>query len=293
MNDEKLQKTLAAAGFGSRREMERSIAAGEVKVNGKAAHVGERVKPGDKLQWRNKSYVVPSESTKETRVILYNKPEGQICSRNDPEGRPTVYDHLPALKSGRWVSVGRLDFNTSGLLLFTDDGELANKLMHPSSEIDREYLVRVQGEVDEAVLTRLREGVQLEDGIARFTDIKQGGGSSGSNSWFYCVLMEGRNREVRRLWESQNLRVSRLKRVRYGPIGIPSFIKMGQWIELGAKETAELCRRADMPTPNKRSLTPNELEADKRRMKKLRAGTSKGIRPSVRPRSAGGKSKPS
>lgn len=274
MSDEKLQKALATAGFGSRREVERAIQAGEVHVNGQVAHLGERVKAGDKILWRGQTHVVPQSTRSEMRVILYNKPEGEICSRNDPEGRPTVFDRLPQLKTGRWVSVGRLDFNTSGLLLFTNDGELANKLMHPSTGIDREYLVRVQGAVEEATLDILREGVLLEDGMAKFTDIARGGGRgelTGANSWFYCVVMEGRNREVRRLWESQELRVSRLKRVRFGPIIIPSFVKTGQWIELSDKEIAELCKRADLSAPPKKRFNPADADAQQRRIKKLRA----------------------
>lgn len=275
MSDEKLQKVLAAAGLASRREAERAIEAGEVEVNGRPAHLGERVKPDDKIVWRGETLVVPQASRAEVRVLLYNKPEGEICSRNDPEGRPTVFDKLPPLKNGRWVSVGRLDFNTSGLLLFTSDGELANKLMHPSSGIDREYLVRVQGAVEDEVLERLCEGVLLDDGMARFTAVKRGGAGGGANSWYHCVIMEGRNREVRRLWESQELRVSRLKRVRYGPILIPPFLKPGQWLELPEKDIADLCRRAGIEAPPKRRFRQDEADAQERRIKKLRAASGR------------------
>lgn len=275
MSDEKLQKVLAAAGFGSRREMERVIEAGEVQVNGKTAHLGERVGAGDKLQWRGNTHVVPQAAHKEVRVIIYNKPEGEICSRNDPEGRPTVFDQLPQLKEGRWISVGRLDINTSGLLLFTNNGELANQLMHPSTGIEREYMVRVQGVVEEAAIERLKEGVLLEDGLARFTNISVGGGSGGSNTWYYCVIMEGRNREVRRLWESQELRVSRLKRVRYGPIVIPPFVRPGQWLDLNDKEITELCRRGGVQAPPKRRFKPAEVAAQERRIKKMRASSGR------------------
>lgn len=280
MNDEKLQKALASAGFGSRREIERAIAAGEIRVNGKLAHLGERVKTGDKIQWRGKTHQVPKNDNSDTRVLLYNKPEGEICSRNDPEGRPTVFDRLPVLNAGRWVSVGRLDFNTSGLLLFSNDGTLANKLMHPSAEIDREYLVRVQGLVDDEVLERLREGILLDDGMAKFTAVersKSQADTSGTNNWFYCVLMEGRNREVRRLWESQELRVSRLKRVRYGPIVIPAYVRPGQWIELGEKEIAELFKRAGLQAPPKKRFNPNQKQAQQRHMKKLRASSGRHL----------------
>lgn len=278
MNDEKLQKSLANAGFGSRREIERAIEAGEVNVNGETATLGARVKAGDKITWRGQKFVVPEGSNQPVRVLLYNKPEGELCSRKDPEGRRTVFESLPYLKNGRWVSVGRLDFNTSGLLLFTNDGGLANKLMHPSSEIDREYLVRVQGIVDDEALDALREGILLDDGMAKFTAVERSKGQlepSGTNSWFYCVIMEGRNREVRRLWESQGLRVNRLKRVRYGPIVIPKFVKPGQWLELGDKEIAELCKRAGVPAPPKQRFNPAAAEAHQRRVKKLRAASGR------------------
>lgn len=274
--NEKLQKVLAAEGFGSRREMERLIEAGRVRVNGKPASLGARVSAGDKIEVDQRKFTVPAPTRKEIRVLLYNKPEGEICSQKDPEGRPTVFDRLPRLRNGRWVSVGRLDFNTSGLLLFTDSGELANRLMHPSSGIDREYLVRVQGEVTEATLERLREGVLLEDGLAKFTDITAGGGENkGSNSWFYCTVMEGRNREVRRLWESQELRVSRLKRVRYGPIFIPSFVRQGQWVELEDKAITQLCKIVDIPPPPKRGLTKNEVARKERQIKRMRKAGAK------------------
>lgn len=278
MNDEKLQKALANAGFGSRREIERAIEAGEVSLNGKTAKLGERVTVGDKIIWRGQTHVVPQADAQLVRVLLYNKPEGELCSHKDPEGRKTVYESLPVLKNGRWVSVGRLDFNTSGLLLFTNDGVLANKLMHPSSEIDREYLVRVQGVVEDGMLDALREGVLLDDGMAKFTAVERSKGQqepSGTNSWFYCVVMEGRNREVRRLWESQGLRVSRLKRVRYGPIVIPSFVQPGQWLELSDKEIASLCKRADLPAPPKKRFNPATDEAQRRRVKKLRAASGR------------------
>lgn len=180
---EKLQKVLARAGLGSRREMERAIEAGRVTVNGEVAGLGERVTEDDQIELDGKR--LPGSEENRLRVILYNKPIGEICSRHDPEGRPTVYDRLPRLKSGRWISVGRLDFNTSGLLLFTNSGELANKLMHPSSVIDREYLVRIQGQVDDEMKKRLTKGVLLDDGQARFTDIVESGGE-GTNRWFYC-----------------------------------------------------------------------------------------------------------
>ena len=273
--DEKLQKVLARAGIGSRREMERAIEAGLVKVNDKVASLGDRVKLQDKIFVNGRRVQLHTEATRR-RVILYNKPEGEICSRSDPEGRPTVYDNLPSLKGERWISVGRLDFNTSGLLLFTNDGELANKLMHPSSVIDREYLVRIQGDVDDDMKKRLLEGILLDDGVARFTDIVDGAGE-GKNRWFYCVVMEGRNREVRRLWESQGVKVSRLKRVRYANIFIPSHVRVGQWIELTEREIHDLCMTAGFDSNNyTRIMKPNREETEQmlRHDKKLRASSS-------------------
>ena len=275
-SDEKLQKVLARAGLGSRREMERVIADGRVRVNGQPAQLGDRVGPDDSISVDGKKISADCAVRERPRVLLYNKPEGEICSRKDPEGRRTVYERLPKLKSGRWISIGRLDFNTSGLLLFTNDGDLANKLMHPSSNIDREYLIRIQGEVGEGMCQRLREGVMLEDGMARFTDIVEGPGE-GKNRWFYCVVMEGRNREVRRLWESQGVNVSRLKRVRYGNIFIPSHVRVGQWIELNDKEVSELAVTAGLDATDRLMQTQSEQEYQRRHHKRLRAG--KGQRP--------------
>ena len=178
-------------------------------------------------------------------VLIYNKPEGEICSRHDPEGRPSVFDKLPRLQHARWVAVGRLDINTSGLLLFTTDGELANKLMHPSMQIEREYAVRVNGEVTKEMVQAMHKGVLLEDGMANFTDIQFFSGE-GSNKWYHVVIMEGRNREVRRLWESQGVKVSRLKRVRYANVFLSSTVKVGQFRELPATEVRELYNLASL-----------------------------------------------
>ncbi len=273
--DEKLQKVLARAGVGSRREMERFIDKGRVTVNGQVASLGDRVQLTDRIEVDKKRIHLVAADEQSIKVLLYNKPEGQICTRSDPEGRPTVFDNLPRLNGERWIAVGRLDFNTSGLLLFTTDGELANRLMHPSSTIDREYLIRIQGNVDEDMKTRLLEGVMLEDGVARFTDIVDGAGS-GQNHWFYCVVMEGRNREVRRLWESQGVKVSRLKRVRFGNIFIPSHVRVGQWTELNPKEIKDLCLTAGVEMTGK-AQPPSQAQkaAQERHQRKLRAGKSR------------------
>jgi 23S rRNA pseudouridine2605 synthase len=274
--DEKLQKVLARAGLGSRREMERVIEAGRVVVDGQKAKLGDRVSLDAKIEVDGRRLKLASPTQHRPRVLLYNKPEGEICSRSDPEGRKTVYDSLPQLHGERWISVGRLDFNTSGLLLFTNDGELANRLMHPSSVIDREYLIRIQGDVDDDMKQRLRDGVLLDDGVAKFTDIVDGAGE-GRNRWFYCVVMEGRNREVRRLWESQGVKVSRLKRVRYGNIFIPSHVRVGQWIELNDREVGDLCVTAGVEKPRIRKESKEEKDKRDRHLRKLRHG--KGRRP--------------
>ncbi|MDO7653630.1 MAG: pseudouridine synthase, partial [Porticoccus sp.] len=206
------------------------------------------------------------------RVSLYNKPEGEVCTQSDPEGRKTVFTSLPKLTGERWIAVGRLDINTTGLLLFTNNGDLANKLMHPSSEIDREYLVRVHGAVDDDMLKRLREGVLLEDGPAKFSDVVPGE-RVGTNGWYTVALMEGRNREVRRLWESQNVEVNRLKRVRFGPIFLPSYARRGQWVELDEKPLNDLLASVKMSvSKKKKNLSVNDKQRRDRQVKRLRSG---------------------
>ena len=238
---EKLQKVLARAGFGSRREIETWIAKGRIKVNGKVAVIGDRVTDDDKIIVDGKKLAPQKKIREARRVILYNKPENEVSTRDDPEGRRTVFDRLPPLKHGRWVSVGRLDLNTSGLLLFTTDGELANKLMHPSSQIEREYAVRILGDVTPEMVQEMHKGVIIEDHLCRFTDIQHYGGE-GVNQWYHVVLLEGRNREVRKLWESQGVKVSRLKRVRFGPLFIPSSVVKGRFNELGKTEIEKLLK---------------------------------------------------
>ncbi len=228
---EKLQKVLARMGLGSRRYMEEVIAAGRVSVNGRVATVGERIEAGDELRIDGRKLNYQHEDQMRRRVLVYYKPEGEICSRNDPDGRPTVFEQLPQMANDRWVMVGRLDINSTGLLLFTNDGELANRLMHPSSEIEREYAVRVMGEVTQEARQNLLNGVELDDGPAKFESFGEIGGD-GINRWYQVVVKEGRNREVRRLFESQGLKVSRLLRTRYGTVILPRELRTGRWIEL-------------------------------------------------------------
>lgn len=227
---ERLQKFLARAGVGSRRQIEDWVRQGRIAVNGVPAQLGLQVSGADRIQIDGKPVQV-REFRQRRRVLAYYKPVGEVATRRDPDGRPTVFDQLPALRDGRWVAVGRLDLNTQGLLLLTNDGELANRLMHPSSRIEREYAVRVLGDVPAEMLKRLREGVVLEDGLARFDDLRAAGGE-GANRWYHVVLREGRNREVRRLWESQGVAVSRLSRVRYGPVVLRRGLRPGSWDEL-------------------------------------------------------------
>jgi 23S rRNA pseudouridine2605 synthase len=242
---ERLQKVLANAGLGSRREIEDWIRAGRVEVDGRVARLGDRVTPEAQIRLDGRRIAQRRLQTAERYVIMYNKPEGQLVSRDDPEGRDTVFAHLPRLSGGRWIAVGRLDVNSAGLLLFTNDGELANRLMHPRQQIEREYAVRVLGEVTEQMLQRLVQGVELEDGPARCEEIVFSGGE-GANRWFHLVIMEGRNREVRRLWEAVGARVNRLKRVRFGPIILDSSVKVGQWRELTAEEGVALLATAGL-----------------------------------------------
>ncbi|HRQ64652.1 MAG TPA: pseudouridine synthase [Xanthomonadaceae bacterium] len=230
---ERLHKVLAHAGLGSRRALEDRINRGQVKVNTQVAELGSTVIRGDRIEVDGKTFVVvPDEAL--PRVLIYHKPEGEVTTRDDPEGRPTVFDRLPPIKGARWIAIGRLDINTTGLLLLTTDGELANRLMHPSGNVEREYVCRIQGDVDEAMLDRLRQGVVLEDGPAHFDSIETISHGEGSHAWFKVVLGEGRNREVRRLWESQGVQVSRLKRVRYGNVELPRHLRRGLHEEMDA-----------------------------------------------------------
>lgn len=267
---EKLQKVLARAGYGSRRELEALIKAGRVSVNGVVAKLGERLEDEDATV-RIDGHHVSTKSSGEVicRVLAYYKPEGELCTRHDPEGRRTVFDRLPKIRGSRWISVGRLDANTSGLLLFTTDGELANRLMHPSRQVEREYLVRVFGEVTEQKVKNLVKGVELEDGMARFEDVVYAGGE-GMNHTFYVAINEGRNREVRRLWESQDTTVSRLKRVRYGDIYLDKKLPRGGWMELTLKEVNYLRELVEL-RPEKNTMLDQSKDNTSRKRERSRS----------------------
>ena len=236
----KLHKVLADVGLGSRRDMEELIIAGRVSVNGEPAHIGQRILPADQVRINGK-LLQRKVSTRPPRVLIYHKPAGEIVSNNDPEGRPSVFDRLPSMKAAKWLAVGRLDFNTEGLLLFTTSGDLANRLMHPRYGIDREYAVRTLGELEEGMRQKLLAGVELEDGVAQFSRIADGGGE-GVNKWYRVTIGEGRNREVRRMFEAIGLTVSRLIRTRYGALTLPHGLKRGRWEEMDEHAVRDLMK---------------------------------------------------
>ncbi len=243
----KLHKVLADAGLGSRRDMEELIIAGRVSVNGEPAHIGQRILPTDQVRINGK-LIQRKISKRPPRVLVYHKPAGEIVSHSDPDGRPSVFDRLPTMKAGKWLAVGRLDFNTEGLLLFTTSGDLANRLMHPRYGIEREYAVRTLGELEEGMRQKLLSGVELEDGVAQFSKIADGGGE-GVNRWYRVTIGEGRNREVRRMFESVGLTVSRLIRTRYGALTLPSNLKRGRWEELDEHAVRDLMAMSGLEKP--------------------------------------------
>lgn len=271
---EKLQKVLARAGIGSRREMEDYISRGRVTVDGKPASLGDRVTPTQAIRVDGHPVQVASEEQQVCRVLAYHKPEGEICSRTDPEGRPTVFSRLPNIKGARWIAIGRLDINTSGLLLFTTDGELANRLMHPKFEVEREYAVRVFGEINDAMIQRLRTGVELEDGKANFKRIKALPGE-GINRWFHVVLTEGRNREVRRMWESQGAVVSRLIRVRYGDLLLPKHLPAGGYTEYPLAEVNYLRNLVGLKDEVASLVKPEDRTERRRRLASMKRAVRK------------------
>ena len=225
-DSQKLQKVIAASGRGSRRQIENWIADGRVRVNGQVAHLGQRVSAKDEIIVDGA--VVETATASAPQVLMLNKAAGLVCSRRDPEGRGTIFDQLPRLQDSRWVTVGRLDINTTGLLLVTNDGSLAHRMMHPSTGLDREYAARVNKKLDDDEIAKLKAGVEIEGETMRFSDVRYYNGSE-SNFWYHVALMDGRNREVRRLFDSAGCKVSRLKRVRYGPVILPSWLTVGHW----------------------------------------------------------------
>ena len=268
---ERIHKVLARAGLGSRRAVERMLEAGTIRLNGAPAPIGAAVDKGDRVEVEGRRYRVVPERRRPARWLRYHKPAGQVSTRSDPEGRPTVFDALPRLGEarGRWISLGRLDVNTSGLMLFTDDGDLANALTHPSAGVEREYAVRVHGAVDAATLERLTHGVLLDDGEARFDRVIDVGGE-GRNHWYHVVLREGRRNEVRRVWEAVGCRVARLTRVRFGPVTLPRRLRSGRFEDLTREEVRALAGLAgDAATVAGLVLEP---ETPPRRRKSGRSG---------------------
>ncbi len=275
---ERLQKLLSKAGLGSRRMIEERVLRGEIEIDGRPASIGDTLGDGQTVRLDGREFIVRAVTHEGPRVLCYNKPEGEVTTTVDPEGRPTVFDRLPKLKGARWIVVGRLDLNTAGLLLFTTDGELANRLMHPSREIEREYLCRVHGDVEESALQQLLKGVELDDGPAKFEEIEALGGE-GSNKWFKAVIREGRQREVRRLWEAVGAEVSRLKRVRYGVIELGKDLKRGWYRELEPEEIAGLLESVEMPMTTRNELRIMPVEA----ARKFERGQRRDKRPGERP----------
>lgn len=298
---ERINKWLASVGAGSRREVERWITEGRLKVNNKPAELGQMVSPTDRFTLDNRTLRVSSEKPSATRVLMYYKPEGEVVSRNDEKGRNNVFQNLPPLRAGRWIAVGRLDINTSGLLLFTNNGELAQKLMHPSNQIVRRYATRVFGNVDASVMETLRQGVELEDGKASFDDVRplrfaldtddmleDNPEGRDRNRWFECSLREGRNREVRRLWESQDFVVSRLIRTAYGPISLPRFMSRSQFVDLERGQVNQLMQSVDLApeprqqwfdSPEQRIKTPTARLTERRQRRAAgRKGSAKPAR---------------
>lgn len=278
LNSEKLQKVLANLGNGSRREIEAMIVAGKISVDGKIATLGDRVDVNANPKIRINGHLVQLRSKEKEvcRVLAYYKPEGEICSRHDPQGRANVFERLPRIKNARWINIGRLDINTSGLLLFTTDGELANRLMHPRHEIEREYAVRVFGNITDQQLNQLRKGVQLEDGPAAFNSIKPQGGD-GLNQWFNVVITEGRNREVRRMWEAVGVQVSRLLRIRYGNITLPKGLSRGTWMELNIDSVNYLRQLVGLPEEVKSFTSKSTSEKRIPKRVKLNPRTNKRV----------------
>jgi 23S rRNA pseudouridine2605 synthase len=271
---EKIQKVLARAGLGSRRQIEQWIAEGRIRINKQTAKLGDRISEGDAVQLDGRRVSEEKMFAGVRRVLMYHKDVGTVCTRSDPEGRKTVFQDFPKITGGRWIIIGRLDITTTGLLLATTDGELANRLMHPSYEIEREYLVRVLGQVAPSMIEQLKQGVELEDGPAKFESVVDMGGE-GANHWYKVVVKEGRNREVRRLWESQGIQVSRLSRIRFGPVSLPKYLRRGQCADLHEEKIAALCNSVGLnhttQTQKKKSPWPQTAKRKAARQKRSRS----------------------
>lgn len=255
--NERIQKVLARCGLGSRRQIEQAIRLQQISVNRQTIDLGYKLQLGDKITWKGRVWQVELEQNL-PKVLIYNKPTGVVCTRKDEKNRPTVFAKLPKLKGQKWLNIGRLDINTSGLLLFTTDGDFAHHMSHPSTNIDREYACRVFGEVNQQNIDQLLQGVELEDGFAKFSDLQAAGGEDSQNKWFHIVIMEGRNREVRRLWESQGVQVNRLKRVRYGGVFLPKRLLQGEHRELTPKELNILFKDSNYQ-PTNQNMVVNQL----------------------------------
>ncbi|AOE50208.1 23S rRNA pseudouridine(2605) synthase RluB [Kangiella sediminilitoris] len=264
---EKLQKILANAGLGSRREIEKWIAAGRVSVNGSIAELGERATDKDTIRVDGRVIKIKPSDEVYTRIIAYHKPLDEVSTQKDPEGRPTVFDKLPNTKFGRWISIGRLDINTTGLLLFTNNGELAHRLMHPSYQVERKYAVRIHGQVTDEMLDNLKSGVLIDGDMCNFNYIQPGGGE-GSNQWYEVGLSEGKNREVRKLWMSQGVDVSRLIRVQYGPIELPKALSRGRWMDLSEEQIKQVADLVDLEVQARKSQPKKRSTKNKNIWKK-------------------------
>ncbi|MEM1080658.1 MAG: pseudouridine synthase [Pseudomonadota bacterium] len=242
---ERLQKVLATAGLGSRRGLEKRIERGDIRVNGQTSNLGDQVQAGDRVALDGHQWLVSAEQVLH-QTLVYHKPEGEVTTRSDPEGRRTVFDRLPSVQGGRWIAIGRLDLNTAGLLLLTTDGELANQMMHPSGGVDREYLCRIRGQINDEQIQRLLAGIELEDGPAKFSDLIIGEQTAG-HTWYTVTLLEGRNREVRRLWDAVGAQVARLKRVRFGPVFLPAGVRTGRYQRLSNRDHRVLREDTGLP----------------------------------------------
>jgi 23S rRNA pseudouridine2605 synthase len=274
---ERLQKVLATSGLGARRGLEERILKGEILLNGEVPEMGAQVKAGDRISVDGKSFLVKLQEGDYGRILIYNKPDGEVTTRHDPEGRRTVFERLPRIKGARWIAIGRLDINTQGLLVFTTNGDLAQKLMHPENEFEREYLCRIHGEVTDEILAQLQAGVTLDDGPAAFAEIEAMQSSEGTNEWWRVLIKEGRNREVRRIWEAVGLQVSRLKRSTFGPFSLPKSLHRGEVVELESNDVVEMCKEMGIGQSPAQLIAMDEAGVRLRRVRESVDGKKKVI----------------